>query len=84
MKDEFYALAVGPFLLQREPRRLPRGHTALIRTQGYSQRWMAETSSLTTKRSFGDAERALGWYRQFREIVLLLAISNTEPPCESL
>jgi hypothetical protein len=31
------------------------------------------------KRSLGDAVRALDWYRQFREIVLMFAISNTEP-----
>jgi len=28
--------------------------------------------------------RALSWYRQFREIVLMFAISNIEPLCESL
>ncbi|NHN64270.1 transposase, partial [Haloarcula sp. JP-Z28] len=56
----------------------------LIRTKGYSQRWMAETSYSTTKRSLGDAVRALGWYRQFREIVLMFAISNIEPLCEPL
>jgi hypothetical protein len=33
---------------------------------------MAETSYSSTKRSLGDAVRALGWYRQFREIVLML------------
>jgi hypothetical protein len=34
---------------------------------------MAETSFSTTKRSLGDAVQALGWYRQFREIILILA-----------
>jgi hypothetical protein len=42
---------------------------------------MAETSYLTTKRSLGDAARVLSWYRQFREIVLMFAISNIEPLC---
>jgi len=28
--------------------------------------------------------RALSWYRQFREIVLMFAISNIEPLCEPL
>jgi len=28
--------------------------------------------------------RALGWYRQFREIVLMFAIINIEPLCEPL
>ncbi len=45
---------------------------------------MAETSDSTTKRSLDDAVRALGWYRQFREIVLMLAITNIELVCEPL
>ncbi|TMT81729.1 IS5 family transposase [Haloterrigena sp. H1] len=59
-------------------------NNALIRAKGYSQRWMAETSYSTTKRSLGDAVRALGWYRQFREIVLMFALINIEPLCEPL
>ena len=57
----------------------PAANNALNRANGYSQRWMAETSYSTTKRSLGDAVRALGWYRQFREIVLMFAITNIEP-----
>jgi hypothetical protein len=45
---------------------------------------MAETSYSKTERSHGITERALGWERQFREIVLLFAISNSEPLCEPL
>jgi len=45
---------------------------------------MAETSYSTTKRSHGIAERALGWYWKFREIVLMFAIINIEPLCEPL
>jgi len=59
-------------------------NNALNRANGYSQRWMAETSYSTTKRSLGDAVRALGWYRQFREIVLMFAITNIEPLCKPL
>jgi maltodextrin utilization protein YvdJ len=44
----------------------------------------AETSYSTTKRSLGDAVRALDWYRQFREIVLMFAITNIESLCEPL
>ncbi|WP_435130341.1 IS5 family transposase [Halobaculum sp. D14] len=83
-KYEFYALGVEPLILQRGSRPLTLGHNALIRAKGYSQRWMAETSYSSTKRSLGDAVRALGWYRQFREIVLMFAISNIEPVCEPL
>jgi maltodextrin utilization protein YvdJ len=43
---------------------------------------MAETSYSTTKRSLGDAVRVLGWYPQFREIVLMFVITNIEPLCE--
>jgi len=50
----------------------------------YSQRWMAETSYSTTKRSLGNAVRALGWYRQFREIVLMFALINIESLCDPL
>ncbi len=59
-------------------------NNALIRTKGYSQRWMAESSYSTAKRSLGDAVRALSWYRQFREIILMFTISNIEPLCELL
>jgi IS5 family transposase len=83
-KYEFYALGVEPLILQRGSKPLTLGHNALIRAKDYSQRWMAETSYSTTKRSLGDAVRALGWYRQFREIVLMFAISNIEPLCEPL
>jgi hypothetical protein len=31
-----------------------------------------------------DELRALSWYRQFREIVLMFAINNIEPLCEPL
>jgi hypothetical protein len=59
-------------------------NNALNRANGYSQRWMAEMSYSTAKRSHGVAERALGWYLQFREIVLMFAIINIESLCEPL
>lgn len=59
-------------------------NNALTWAKGYSQRWMAETSYSTVKRTLGDAVRTLGWYRQFREIVLMFAIINIEPLCEPL
>ena len=60
------------------------GHNALIRDAGCSQRWMAETSYSTVKRSHGGAERVQFWYREFREIVLKFAISNIEQLYEPL
>ncbi|ARS90729.1 IS5 family transposase [Natrarchaeobaculum aegyptiacum] len=83
-KYEFYALGVEPLILQRGSRSLTTGNNTLIRTKGYAQRWMAETSYSTTKRSLGDAVRALGRYRQYREIVLMFAIINIEKLCEPL
>ena len=62
----------------------PAAKNALNRAKSYSQRWIAETSYSTTKRSLGDVVRALGWYRHFREIVLMFAIINIEPLCEPL
>ncbi len=58
-------------------------NNALNRANGYSQCWMAETSYSTAERSYGVAEQ-VGWYRQFREIVLMFAITNTESLCEPL
>jgi len=59
-------------------------NNALIRSKGYTQHWMAETSYSTTKHSLGDAVRSLDWYRQFREIVLMFAITNIESLCEPI
>ena len=83
-KFEFYTLDVDPLVLERGLLPETVGHNALIREAGYSQRWMAETSYSTTKRSHGGAERAQFWYREFREIVLMFTISNIEQLCESL
>jgi hypothetical protein len=45
---------------------------------------MAETSYSSVKRSLGDAVRAQSWYREFREIVLMFAISNIKQLCDPL
>src|SRR6056297_2315878 len=50
-KYEFYGPRGEPLILQRGARPLTLGHNALNRANGYSQRWMAETSYSTTKRS---------------------------------
>ena len=60
------------------------GYNTLIRTQGYSQRCMGETSYSTAKRSLGDPVRSVGWNRQFSETVLMFVIVNIEPLCELL
>jgi CRISPR/Cas system CMR-associated protein Cmr5 small subunit len=57
---------------------------ALNRAKGHTQRWMAETSYSTSKRTQDSALRSRFWYRRFREIVLMFAIHNikkiTEKP----
>ena len=73
---EFYTLDVDPLVLRQGSTPETVGHNALIREKGYSQRWMAETSYSTTKRSLGPAERARGGYREFRENVLMFAVEN--------
>lgn len=83
-KFEWYAHGIDPLILQRGSAPLTVGHNALIRTNGYSQRWMAETSYSTVKRSFGSAVRARYWYREYREIILMFALSNIEQLCEPL
>ena len=59
-------------------------HNALNRSKGYTQRWMAETSYSTTKRTQDSALRSRFWYRQFREIVLMFAIHNIKKITQKL
>ncbi len=81
---EFYTLDFDPLVLRQGSKPETVGHNALIRDAGYSQRWMAETSYSSVKRSLGSAVRAHFWYREFREIVLKFAVSNIEQLCEPL
>jgi len=81
---EIAALDLDYLVHYRGSSLMATANNALIRSKGYSQRWMAETSYSTTKRSLGDAVRALDWYRQFREIILMFAITNIESLCEPL
>ena len=59
-------------------------NNALIREKGYTQRWMAETSDSTVKRTQDSALRSRFWYRQFREIVLLFALNNLKKLAKTL
>jgi IS5 family transposase len=59
-------------------------HNALNRSKGYTQRWMAETSGSTTKRTQDSALRSRFWYRQFREIILTFAIHNIKKVTQKL
>ena len=59
-------------------------HNALNQENWYTQRWIAETSYATTKRTQGGVLRSRFWYRQFREIVLLFALRNIKKMAETL
>jgi IS5 family transposase len=81
---EFYALGVEPLVHYRGSSLNAVTNNTLIRERHYTQRWMAETSYSSVKRSLGDAVQAQAWYREFREIVLMFAIHNIEQLCEPL
>ena len=59
-------------------------HNALNQTNSYTQRWMAETSYSTMKRTQASALRSRFWYRQFREIVLMFAHHNIKKTATKL
>ena len=81
---EFCSLGVEPLIHYRGSSLNAVSNNALIRERDYTQRWMAETSYSSVKRSLGDAVRAQSWYREFREIVLMFAISNIKQLCDPL
>lgn len=84
IRYEYWAESIEPLLCRSGSTLGPTLHNALIRANGYNQRWMAETSYSSVKRSLGSDVRSLGWYRQFREIVLMFAVHNIESLSESL
>jgi hypothetical protein len=59
-------------------------HTRLNQLNGYTQRWMAETSYSTTKRTQDSALCSRFWYRQFREIVLMFALHKLKKTAKKL
>jgi len=81
---EYYTLGIEPAIYYRGSSVNAVSNNALIQEYDYTQRWMAETSYSSVKRSLGDAVRARFWYREFREIVLMFAIHNIEQLCEPL
>jgi len=73
---EIAALDIEYLVQHRGSTPLAVANNALIRAKGYTQRWMAETSYSTVKRTQDSALRSRYWYRQFREIVPLFALNN--------
>lgn len=78
------AHGIEPLILRRGSTVASVGHNAAIRTRGYDKRWLAETTYSTTKRALGSALRARSWYREFREVVLMFAVTNIERLCDPL
>jgi hypothetical protein len=74
---EFYSLGVEPLVHYRRSSLNAVSNNALIRERDYTQRWMAETSYSSVKRSLGDTVRAQAWYREFRKIILMFASSSS-------
>lgn len=71
------AHGVEPLVQHRGSTPMAVSHNAFIRLNGYSQRWMAETSYSSVNRMQASAAlHARFWYRQFREIILMFAINN--------
>jgi IS5 family transposase len=81
---ELAALDLDYLVHHRGSTPMATAHNALNRMKGYTQRWMAETSYSTVKRTQDSALRSRFWYRQFREIVLMFAIHNIKKITEKL
>jgi IS5 family transposase len=83
-RDELRERGVRPLIKHSIHAPYDHAHNARINDALYNQRWMVETSYSTTKRSFGSAVRAQAWYREFRECVLMFAVTNLERTCSAL
>jgi len=81
---EIAALDIDYLVHYRGSTPMATANNALIREKGYTQRWMAETSYSTVKRTQDSALRSRFWYRQFREIVLLFALNNLKKLAKTL
>jgi IS5 family transposase len=81
---ELAALDLDYLVHHRGSTPMATAHNALNRMKGYTQRWMAETSYSTVKRTQDSALRSRFWYRQFREIVLMFAIHNIKKTTQKL
>jgi len=78
------ALDVEYLVHYRGSSMMATANNALIRAKGYTQRWMAETTYSTVKRTQAAALRSRFWYRQFREIVLLFSLNNIKKLARTL
>lgn len=75
---------IEPLILRRGSTVQSVGHNAHIRALGYGKWWLAETTYSTTKQALGSALRAESWCREFREVVLMFAVTNIKRLCDPL
>ncbi|ELY99551.1 ISH9-type transposase [Natrialba aegyptia DSM 13077] len=76
LRDKLREEDVRPLIKHREFRPIDHAHNARIGGTLYGQRALSETVFSVIKRTLGDAVRALSWYREFREIVLMCIVYN--------
>jgi hypothetical protein len=81
---EIAALGIEYLVHYRGSSMMVTVNNALIRSKGYTQRWMSETSYSTVKRTQDSTLRSRFWYRQFREIVLLFELNNIKKLSKTL
>ncbi|QGA82156.1 Transposase, IS5 family [Halomicrobium sp. LC1Hm] len=58
-------------------------HNGRLDSDLYGQRWMTEAAFSAIKRRFGSAVGPSAWYREFRKLVLTVAVNNPEQTSSS-
>jgi len=78
LRDALRSEGVRPVIRHRLFAHYGHAHNARLDSDLYGQRWMAETVFSAIKRRFGSAVWPSAWYREFRELVLTVAVYNLE------
>lgn len=73
---KYQAHNIKPLICHKGSKENTTAHNVAIRDNGYNQRWMAETTYSTIKRTQKNGLNSQSWYKQFREITLMFAINN--------
>jgi IS5 family transposase len=78
LRDALRSEGVRPVIRHRLFAHYDHAHNARLDSDLYGQRWMAESAFSAIKRRFGSAVGPSAWYREFRELVLTVAVYNLE------
>ena len=78
LREALRAEGVQPVIRHRLFAHYDHAHNARLGSDLYGQRWMAESAFSAIKHRFGSAVRPSAWYREFRELVLTIAVYNLE------